>query len=163
MNTCPQEKELAAALAAGRWPQACDAGLREHVAGCASCGELVLVMGALLQARSETVAAARLETPGALWWRAELRRRRNALERVRQPLAMAEKLGLAGVLLAAAFLAVWQRSHLAGWFNWLAGLSQSGAFQLGTLVPLGWPMALAAAGVLISCGWLAVYFASARK
>ena len=40
---CGREKDVAAMLEAGHWPAACGDELREHVAGCARCGDLVLV------------------------------------------------------------------------------------------------------------------------
>lgn len=127
---CSREKELQAALRQGYWPQACDPGLRGHVQGCRDCQDLVLVTQVLQEAKSDGDPAVPLNSPGLLWWRAQLRRRNEAIQRVTEPLAFTAKIGLVG-LLAALCVGLWQWSRLADWRNFFQGLSASSVSPLG--------------------------------
>src|SRR5580693_232629 len=100
LKSCPHEKEIRELVARGQWPVAAEPDLRGHVAGCRCCSDLVLVAGAFQRARAESVAAARPGSPGALWWRAQLRRRNAVIERISRPLFGAEIFALAVALLA---------------------------------------------------------------
>jgi len=71
---CAREKEVADLLHRGHWPQACPAELRAHVDKCSCCAELILVTQTFQQARAEAVVMPRLDAPGVVWWRAQLRR-----------------------------------------------------------------------------------------
>lgn len=129
---CSQEKELQAMLLQGRWPHTCDPDLHAHVENCRNCQEVVLVTQTLQRAKSNGERLARLESPGLLWWRAELRRRREAIQTVTEPLAVAERVGLLG-LLAAFCVVAWQGSQSADFLNLFQRLSRSGFSQLGDL------------------------------
>jgi len=76
---CSHEKEVSQLLARGLWPQASSAELSAHVSSCRCCGDLVQISQLFRQARSATASAAPLASPGAIWWRAQLRRRLGAL------------------------------------------------------------------------------------
>src|SRR5215467_14267199 len=97
---CSSEKELQETLRQGRWPHACDPDLRAHVDGCPDCQELVLVAQALQKAKSNAAPPCISGSPGLLWWRGQLRRRNEAIQSVTEPLALAEKVGLLGLLAA---------------------------------------------------------------
>jgi hypothetical protein len=128
---CGKQKAVAAALREGRWQQATD--LQAHAARCSSCGDLVLVTQSLQQARRETMqelsqAASPTSTPassGALWWRAELRRRYGAVERMTTPIAFAERLALLGIAAALLGLIVWQWSPISSWLTDASNLFHS--------------------------------------
>ena len=77
IGACSHEKEVGALLRGGQWPAGCGAELRAHVAGCGRCSEFVAVRTAMQGLRTGDMAAARLEAPGAIWWRAQLRRRKH--------------------------------------------------------------------------------------
>ncbi len=130
--SCSWEKELELALRQGHWPQACEPSLREHVDSCRDCQDLVLVTQTLQEARLQSERVAPLGPPGPLWWRAQLRRRNEAIERMTKPVALAEKVGLFGIF-AAFCIALWQWGNLAGWLDFLQGLSDSSVFQLAGL------------------------------
>ena len=98
MISCARSDEIQKTLSTGRWPLAASAELREHVSGCRTCAELVRVGAALQQDRTAMVAAKRLDSPGLLWWRAQLRRRQTAMEKASRPLW--------GAQIAAAIFAV---------------------------------------------------------
>jgi hypothetical protein len=151
LRPCPSEKELAQLLAQGGWPQACAQELRAHVDSCRSCADLVLVQQAFQRARAGSIAAAPLVSPGVLWWRAQLRRRQAAVERVGRPILGAQIFALAvNLLLIVAFLA-YQARHGLGWLSRLEQFPQSFALHLESL----WSSAL------ISSGWTLMVLASA--
>ena len=114
-------KEVAELLSRGYWPEACNAELRAHVAGCRACRDLVVVRQAFRAERAFAAGEARLEPPGVLWWRAQLRRRNAAIERIGRPILGAQIFALA-VSLAAAI--VYLGSQARRGFDWLAWLGQ---------------------------------------
>jgi hypothetical protein len=132
LSFCSSEKELEATLRHGRWPHACDPDLRAHVDGCRDCQELVLVTQTLQEAKSNGEQLARLPSPSLLWWRAQLRRRNESIQRVSEPLALAEKVGLLGLLTAFCLL-VWQGAQSADLLNLIQSLSTFGFSPLEEL------------------------------
>ena len=86
LKVCAFEKEVMQLLLRGGWPAACPDELRAHVAACRSCADMVLVTASFQREREAAVSAARIGTPGALWWRAQLRRRNAAVERIAKPI-----------------------------------------------------------------------------
>ena len=142
LTACPREKEVAALLAQGAWPQASAPELRTHAAACRACADLVLVTQTFQQARAHTAAASPLASPGALGWRAQLRRRNAAVERMARPLLGAQIFALAvNLALAIGFLG-WQARHGLSWLTWLEQLPQNSPLHLDAL----WPSALFTSG-----------------
>ena len=90
LSGCPREREVLDLLARGHWPQACSTDLRAHVDDCRSCAEQILLTEAFQHARAEASSAANLTSPAVLWWRAQLRRRNEAVERVGRPILGAQ-------------------------------------------------------------------------
>jgi len=86
MISCNRNEEIQKTLAAGRWPLAVSEELREHVSGCRSCAELVRVGMAFQQDRTAMLQTKRLDSPSLLWWRAQLRKRQAAIEKVNRPM-----------------------------------------------------------------------------
>lgn len=133
LNPCSHEKEVAELLRHGQWPPACAPELLTHVGACRSCGDLVLVTETLQRARAESAGAARISTPGALWWRAQLRRRYAAVERISKPILGAQIFALAiNLLIVVAFLA-YQARHGVQWLSWLEQLPQTYSLHLDNL------------------------------
>jgi hypothetical protein len=124
-GTCAREKEVAELLKSGHWPQACSAELRAHVGGCRACGNVILVTETFQRARADAAGMARLESPGVLWARAQLRRRSAAIERIGKPILGAQIFALAiSLLLAAGFLAMQVRQG-ANWTVWFKDFPRS--------------------------------------
>ena len=136
LGSCPRERELGEALAHGHWPQACNEELRAHVAACRSCRDLVVVRQAFGRERAMASAEARLESPGVLWWRAQLRRRNTAIERIGRPLLGAQIFAWAVCLAAAVAYVLWQTRRGFDWLGWLGELPR--ALHLDALVPGSW-------------------------
>jgi len=175
LRCCPREAEVKALVERGQWPQACATELRKHVDSCRSCGELVLVTAAFQHARNHALGAARLGSPGLLWWRAQLRRRNAAVERISRPILSAQIFALAVNLVVAAAVAVWQARHGVAWLTWLEQLPHNMSLQwLTSLVPEGLfnsgagsltsPLVLVfASSTLLLVGGVVAYFASEKQ
>jgi len=135
-GACPREREVNQLLGRGQWSQACPAELRDHVAGCRSCREVVAVRQAFGRERSTAFAEARLESPGALWWRAQLRRRNAALERIGRPLMGAHIFALSVCLTAAVVYVLWLARRGFNWLAWAGEVPR--ALHFGSLLPAAW-------------------------
>jgi hypothetical protein len=170
LSACPRDKEVLDLLARGHWPQACSADLRTHVDDCRSCAEQVLVTQAFQQARTEALAAVNLTSPGVLWWRAQLRRRNAAVERVGKPIVGAQIFALFVTLAVAVVFLVSQASHGLRWMAWFNKLQPSVALHLqmtwpSDLLSSGWILMIVIpvfATVLLLSGAL-IYFASEKQ
>jgi hypothetical protein len=148
MRTCSRQDEVLAMLARGHWPRACSPELRTHLDGCRSCAELLVVTQAFQQSRTAASAEARLPAPGAIWWRAQLRRRNAAIERVSKPIVGAYIFALSIALAVAAVIAI---SQARNGLRWLEGLGQAGSAALhsDSLNPSAWLNSFGSLVVLI--------------
>jgi hypothetical protein len=102
---CAREAELLDALQTSRWPDACGDALRSHVESCAGCTELVKLSLALLEDQRALMQTAPVPSSAIVWWRAQMRSRREAAEKVEQPITVIQGLAgacAAGLLVAAA-------------------------------------------------------------
>jgi hypothetical protein len=169
---CSGEKELAVVLAKGQWPHACPEELRIHVSACRSCADLVLVTGTFQSARNSSIDSAHLPSPGVLWWRAQLRRRNQAIERVGKPILFAQVFALSMILLLGLGLVAYQARHGLNWLSWPGQLPQVQfgsldlpALSLSSLFASGWSLTLlipvlATVAVL---GGVVVYLGSEKR
>lgn len=166
-GACSYERELAEMLERGHWPDACTTELRAHVENCAACSERVLVTKAFRRERALAAGAARLESPGVIWWRAQLRRRNADLERIGRPILGAQVFAVAVALIAATAFFVSQAKQSASWFAWIADIPRS--LHLEVLVPIGLQngagAALLIAGTVLLglAGGVFAYFSSNRQ
>jgi hypothetical protein len=172
-RTCSFEKELTQALKDGHWPQGCGPELRAHVDGCSNCGDLVLVTETFQRARSESERA----TPGGgspslLWWRAQLRRRNAAAERVSRPITIAQTFAWFVTVLVGVIFVASQYRHGLRWVSWWPELVPSRAFHLlmSSVISSGsglasWNPLLLISGfaVLAMLSGLVVYLASEKS
>jgi hypothetical protein len=160
MMVCSRTAEVQQLLRLGHWPQAAAAELATHVRGCRRCGEMVLVTQALCVAKANSMNEARVEPPALVWWRAQLRRKHEAVQRVARPMRaqMLVVLTLVCVGLGLAF-------RLSGgenaWRAWVSASAETvvrsgvGSFGLGLVV--------ASAMALAVMAGLAVYLGTERK
>jgi hypothetical protein len=176
LATCPYEKEVRELMARGRWPDASPLELRAHVNGCRACGDLVLISEAFGHARAESLAKARPVSPAVLLWRAQLRRRNAAMERVARPLLGAQIFACAVAVFAALGFAGFEARSGVDWFtwsywhDWFAQLPQAVAAQwdslsAGSLSGAGWTwmVLIPALATVVLLGGAAVYFATDRS
>jgi hypothetical protein len=159
LGQCAREKEVIDLLHGGRWPAACEPELREHVAGCSLCVQTVLLKSAFAAALVKAKGEVRLEAPGVVWWRAQLRRRSEAVERVNRPIVRAQRFALLINLLAAVALLASQWRHGFRLAAWLSGVAEAPVFHPGVL----WTTAAQHPGwTLMVRGGITVYLATER-
>lgn len=158
--TCARESELTALLDRGQWPLAASADLSAHVAGCRTCAELAQVRQALQAARAASLALPALPSAGALWWRAQLRRRNADLVRINRPILGAQIFATVLTLLLATAALAWELRrglHPAAWLQalHLEALWPASFGSLGFLMPL--------LAMLVLVSGVVVYFASEKQ
>jgi hypothetical protein len=153
---CRREAEVLDALRSGAWPDGALVDLREHVDGCASCASLAGLVPALKEDCRTSTQDAVVPSSAVMWWRLQLRARREAEARVMRPIAAAQKLALACAagLLAATFGAFAPAArHLAAWLGFLrdSAVAAGTAPSTPALVQIAGPfgLALAMTGVLV--------------
>ena len=169
-NSCSRETEVTGLLQNGHWPLACSAELRAHVNACSRCSDLVLVTQAFQQDRIESERIARLNSPGVVWWRAQLRGRNAALEEIARPIRGAQLFALLVNVVVAVGVIVSQARHGFRWLSWFSDVRQTPAFHLGTLwsfasIRPDWSLMILIPGcsVLILLSGVVLYLALERK
>ncbi|WP_263365720.1 hypothetical protein [Edaphobacter bradus] len=170
LKGCSREKEISDLLTSGHWPHACRSELRAHVETCRACSDLILVTRTFQTSREQSTAMDRLTPPGVLWWRAQLRRKSAALERISKPVWGAHIFALSiNLLIAVAFVGSQAKLGLH-WFSWLESLANSSMFHFETLWSLtstqvGWNLALVVSGLAILgiLSGVILYLASDRQ
>lgn len=127
---CQFEAEVLEAVCQCRWPARVDEALRQHVAGCQICSDVVTVATAFDGAYPELVATASLPDAGRVWRMAQLRARHEAVETAGRPIAAAQVFALvcAVGLLGACFGAT------SSWFQSALGWSTSNSDAAASLV-----------------------------
>jgi hypothetical protein len=104
---CDREIEIVEAVTCGRWPAGVDEELQLHAAKCTVCTDVVRVSLALTEDRSDALLSARVPSAGLVWWRSEMRVRREAVERATRPMKIVEWTALACVLAALGVFLYW--------------------------------------------------------
>jgi len=104
---CDREIEIVEAVTCGRWPAGADEELRSHATSCPVCMDVVEVSLALSQDRSSGLLSAHVPSAGLVWWRAEMRARRDAVQRATRPMRIVEWAALACMLAAMGALLYW--------------------------------------------------------
>jgi len=169
LRPCPRQSDIRQLLASGHWPHACPADLRAHLSDCRSCADLLLVTQAFQQSRSAAATEVRLPTPGAIWWRAQLRSRNAAVERVGKPIFGAYVFALSIMVLVTAALAINQARHGLRWLDWLSQSQGAGldlqSFNPHALLNAGWSLTILIPilATLALVGAVAVYLGTERQ
>jgi hypothetical protein len=107
------------------------------LADCRACADLLLVTQAFQQSRASTAAQAQLPAPGAIWWRAQLRRRNAAVERMGKPLQGAYVFALLIMAVVAVAVVISEARQGFHWPDWL-GQSQISTVLAQTFNPSAW-------------------------
>jgi hypothetical protein len=100
--SCSREFETVRAAWSGAWPAGCDEDLQQHVRSCTVCREAVQLAAAFREDREAATHEARIPPAGLVWWRAQLRARREAAVVAERPVAVAQGLAVVAALAAAA-------------------------------------------------------------
>ena len=111
---CAREQDVLDVIAARRWPERCDAELREHVTSCAICADVVEVVGALTDSHDAIWPHVQVPSSANVWWRAQLRARQEAARKASRPITVVQVAAslVALVVVAAALYAI--RPWLSG-------------------------------------------------
>jgi hypothetical protein len=104
---CNREIEIIEAVTSGRWPEACPGELQEHAQVCSVCAEALRIAVAFREERAAAVLAARVPSAGLVWWRAEMRARRDAVNAATRPMRIIEWIAAACEVVAAIALIRW--------------------------------------------------------
>jgi hypothetical protein len=122
-KACFRQSEVKELLNHGHWPHACPAELHAHLADCPSCAEFLLVTQAFMQSRAVTASQVILPGAGTIWWRAQLRRRNAAVERMGKPILGAYVFALAFIVVVAAVAGISQLHHGSNWFDQMSQIA----------------------------------------
>jgi hypothetical protein len=160
MMGCAKTAEVQELLRLGHWPQAADGELATHVCGCRRCGELVLVSQALGAAKAGSMSEARVEPPALVWWRAQLRRKHEAVQRVERPMRAQMLVVLAAVCVGLG-LAFQLSGGTTAWRSWMSAGAE--AVVRSGVGSLGVGLVVASAVALAMMAGLAVYLGAERK
>ncbi|MDR3725333.1 MAG: hypothetical protein P4K83_12725 [Terracidiphilus sp.] len=154
LGNCTHKEELSRILARGAWPLAASAELQAHVAECRDCSARLRLTLGLRALRSESIAAAPQLPPGLIWWRAQIRRRHEAIERVGRPLIAGQILALAAGLCILCIAWLPQRHSFqpssfqpSSFSIWWANLWSAAAPTFGPA--WRWPLIAAASAMLV--------------
>jgi hypothetical protein len=127
---CEREPEVVRALGRGEL----SGNLLQHAEACMVCSEVCAITRHLLLVESSMEEP--LESAASVWWRLNLRVRRQKIERARLPLVWMGRIFAVTVLLATC-LALWQVSRNTGVSYLLAvGLFGLVAVALPTMIVL---------------------------
>jgi len=112
---CRYESEVLDAVASGRWPDRLDAELREHASSCSICSEVAMVSAIYRDEYALAMDQVRLPSAGLVWWKSELRARREAVRVASRPITLVT--GIAGTcsigLLALVILTLSKQLDMA--------------------------------------------------
>jgi hypothetical protein len=116
---CEHGEAVLRALAAGSWPDE----LRDHLAGCRSCADVVTVARALREV-ADDASSKPLPDPGKIWRVAQRSERLAAAERATWPIKLTTRVALTACVVAAGAGLVWmwpafmsQVSATVAWFS----------------------------------------------
>ena len=163
-RTCTYEEELTKALKSGHWPEGCTPEMRTHVAGCASCGDLVLVTQVFQRAKQESLQETLPGASNLLWWRAQLRQRNAVVKRVGRPITIAQIFAFSVTLLVAVVFVASQYKQGLRWAEWLPELTPAHALHFLSGIA-GWNITLLVSGlgVLALLSGIVVYLAAEKS
>ena len=137
--TCAHEADVTRAAQSGTW----SVELRSHAAQCTACGDVALVVGALVQERRRPLTGGGVADAGFVWWRAQLKARHKTTERATRPVAVMEILALVFATAAGTLALAGAWPQLAVWTPAFSAEALSGLGGLGVL------LALSAGGVIV--------------
>lgn len=160
---CCREQDVLDALVTERWPDRADTDLRTHAAGCAICRDLIASVGPILNDRVDLSNEGHVPSSGAMWWRAQMRARQEAVREASRPVASAHIVGFVCVITIAAVAVAWLSPMVRTWFtDWSWYLADVRMPEMrGSLLSQSW-LVLVMALVWLVLTPLAIYFAVAE-
>ena len=162
-QSCLHEEAVLSALRSSRLSEAGEPALLAHLEVCDSCAQLADLARALLDDHHALVSDAQVPSSAIVWWRAQMRSRREAARVVTHPITFVQGLILAcaaGLTVAAVgyFAPMFRRA-----FEWTAAAADVIPGVSWSLPPdvLANPFIMAAVAALALCAIvvpLALYF-----
>ncbi len=167
---CEFESDVLAAVIQSRWPERVDAELREHVKKCDICSDVAAVASAIECAREVTAAdaaiPAALPDSGLVWWKAQMRARREAVETAGRPItaiqvaAYACAMGLMGACIGAS--SSWFQAILKSGWAAVSGFDVKAFIPYATALIEGHGLLAACMVAMIFVLPVAVYLAAGK-
>jgi hypothetical protein len=108
---CTREAEILDAVASGRWPDRAGAELQAHASTCAICADLAMISAIYRDDYSAALQDIRVPSAGLVWWKSELRARREAVRVASRPITLVQ--GIAGASAIGVLVAVLRHVDLA--------------------------------------------------
>jgi hypothetical protein len=139
---CEREQAVTEMLQCGRWPEACDPALRTHVEHCVVCSEVVLVAQFLREENASLLTNMKLPDAGLVWWKSQLRARREAADLATRPIALAERFAVACGLASLLAFVVWKWTGFHSWLGRLGNFGVSHAQWFLSLLLNSWSQPL---------------------
>ena len=131
MPVCEREPEVVRALARGELPE----DLLRHIEACLVCSEVRSITRELQHLLQDSLEEP-MESAASLWWRLNLKMRRDKVSRAKMPLVWMGRICAVTVLLAV-FFALWQVSTSATVSDVLiVGILALAAVALPTMIVL---------------------------
>jgi hypothetical protein len=122
-HECPHEQDVLDAVATGRWPDRVDADLRDHANACPVCRDTAEV-APLFFADRDAAWQADVPSASSVWWRAQMRARREAAEQAARPLVLVERAALVYAGVVVFGLGVLFGPWLRAWGHAAVGFAQ---------------------------------------
>ena len=113
---CELEPAVLAAESTQKWSD----DLHRHLEDCPDCTDALMVERFLASEKVEASSDSRLPTADQVWWRADLRLRRELARRAQLPIRVLEKAAQLGGVAAAGVGLAWSAPTLLSWFGRLA-------------------------------------------
>lgn len=152
---CEKEPLVIDAVRCGDWDDAAraDDALRLHAAACPDCADAALAAQVLHELNTPDITEATLPNGGLIWWKAQLKAKRAAAERVTQPISIVETVFCACAVLSAIGILIWQWSPIQTWFvSFVRGMGE-GSHSVFEFLAGAWetstPIIVLCAGVLL--------------
>jgi hypothetical protein len=156
---CPREQDVIDALTTDQWPDRCDGELQAHVTTCDGCRDLVAVLAPLGAHWTDSRADAQVPASGMVWWRAQMRARREAARTAARPITVVQSIAGLAVAALAIICVVMASPWLASSFTTSRQFLAVDVTDLAALASGWW---LAGALALVGVTSLAVYLVVAE-
>ncbi len=109
---CEREPEVLEAVQSGRLAE-----LRTHLDVCPACSDLVVVLESMRKDGDLVSAEVQVPSAGLVWFKAQLRARREATAEALKPVSVAEKVAYASVLTGLIAALAWEWPQFGKWFG----------------------------------------------
>lgn len=156
-SNCAREQLVASAVRSGQW----DPCLRDHVASCSICQEVVQVSG-WMQDLAAGLQPSSVPDARALWLKAQILQKRAAARKVMQPLEIFQKAayGMATLVLVGLVFGNWKQVN-----NWVSRLNRSWleVWSLAGMTPFSLPLFSLVAALIFVVSLVTLYNAFAEE